>query len=54
MEFTAESQIVKNYVLLIEQDIKNKDEIPNLFNLREVVESVINNKNSMEGDEDDI
>ncbi|GEM_PF-2566649 len=54
MEFTKESQIVKNYVLLIEQGIKGIEDVPNLFNLKEVVESVIDTKNIMEGDENDI
>jgi len=54
MTFTIESQTVKNYVLLINQGIMNIEEVPNLFNLREVVESVINNKNDMEADNNDI
>lgn len=43
MTFTIESQTVNNYVLLIEQKVMTIDEIPKLFNLKEVVESVINN-----------
>lgn len=54
MTFTIESQTVKNYVLLINQGIMNIEEVPNLFNLREVVESVISNKNDMEADNNDI
>lgn len=54
MEFTAESQTVKNYVLLINQGVKSIDEVPNIFNLKEVVESVINNKNNVEGNKNDI
>lgn len=54
MIFTKESQIVKNYILLIEQKEKTLDDVPNLFNLKEVVESVINTKNDMEDDNNDI
>lgn len=54
MVFTKESQTVKNYLLLIDEGIKNVDEVPNLFNLKEVVEDVINNKNIVEGDKNDI
>lgn len=38
MKFTAESQIVKNYLLLIKQGIKTVDDVPDLFNLKEVVQ----------------
>jgi len=41
MVFTAEMQIVKNYVLLIQNGIKTMADVPNLYNLREVVQSVI-------------
>ena len=41
MVFTAEMQIVKNYVLLIQNGLKTMDDVPNLYNLREVVQSVI-------------
>lgn len=41
MVFTAGSQIVKNYVLLINQGLKTIDEVPNLYNLREVVQLVL-------------
>lgn len=54
MVFTKESQTVKNYILLINEGVKSKEEVPNLFNLKEVVEDVINNKNNMEGIENDI
>jgi len=37
MEFKAESQIVKNYILLIKQGLKTIDDVPNLYNLKEVV-----------------
>lgn len=43
MTFTKDMQIVKNYILLVNQGIKTLDDVPNLFNLREVVENVINN-----------
>lgn len=41
MQFTKESSIVKSYVLLIQKEIKTIDDIPNLFNLREVVEQCL-------------
>lgn len=37
MEFTTESQTVKSYVLLIEEKKRTLDEVPALFNLKEVV-----------------
>ena len=37
MKFTKESSIVKSYVLLIQKEIKTIGDVPNLFNLREVV-----------------
>jgi len=42
MVFTTQSQIVKNYVLLIQSGLKTMDDVPNLYNLREVVQSVLN------------
>ena len=42
MIFTHEMQIVKNYVLLIQNGLKSMDDVPNLYNLREVVQSVLN------------
>lgn len=36
--FTADSQIVKSYVLLINQGLKTPDDVPILYNLREVVQ----------------
>lgn len=54
MTFTKESQTVKNYILLINQGIMTIEEVPNLFNLKEVVESVIDNQNNMEGDNNGI
>ena len=41
MIFTKESQTVKNYALLINEGIKSVDEVPNLFNLRQVVAEVL-------------
>jgi len=38
MEFTKESQIVKNYILLIKQGLKTINDVPNLYNLKEVVQ----------------
>lgn len=43
MTFTKESQTVKNYVLLIKEGVIGLDGVPKLFNLKEVVESAINN-----------
>lgn len=43
MVFTTEMQIVKNYVLLIHSGLKTMDDVPNLYNLREVVQSVLAN-----------
>ena len=43
MVFTPEMQIVKNYVLLINNGLKTIDDVPNLYNLREVVQGVLNN-----------
>lgn len=54
MTFTNESQIVRNYILLVEQNVMAVDDVPNLFNLKEVVENVINSKNNMDGDNNDI
>lgn len=39
--FTADSQIVKSYILLINQGLKTIDEVPDLFNLREVVQQCL-------------
>jgi len=41
MEFTAESQLVKNYVLLIQQGLKTYEDVPNLYNLKEVVQQCL-------------
>ncbi len=41
MEFTAESQIVKNYLLLIQQGIKTIEDVPNIFNLKVVVQQCL-------------
>ena len=39
--FTKDSQIVKQQVLLVRTNRMNKDEIPDLFNLRKVVLGVL-------------
>lgn len=39
--FTANSQIVKDYVLLIQKGIKTIDDVPDFQNLREVVSNVL-------------
>lgn len=41
MEFTKESMIVQDYVLLINKGLKSFDDVPNLFNLREIVEQCL-------------
>lgn len=41
MEFTKESSIVKSYVLLIQKDMKTIEDVPNLFNLKEVVQQCL-------------
>lgn len=41
MEFTVDSQIVKNYVLLINQGLKTLENIPNLYNLKEVIQQCL-------------
>ncbi len=37
MNFTRESRIVQDYVLLINKGLKTLEDVPNLFNLKEVV-----------------
>jgi predicted nuclease with TOPRIM domain len=39
--FTADSQIVKSYILLIKQGLKTLEEVPDLYNLREVVQQCL-------------
>ena len=41
MEFTAESQIVQNYLLLIRQNLKTIEDVPNIFNLKTVVQQCL-------------
>ncbi len=41
MNFTKDSSIVKSYVLLISKGLKTLDEVPNLFNLREIVQQCL-------------
>lgn len=41
MIFTAESRIVQDYVLLINKGLKTFNDVPNLFNLREVVQQCL-------------
>lgn len=44
MNFTQESQLAKDYVLLINNKELTYVEVPYLFNLREVVQSVLDNQ----------
>ena len=37
MVFAEDSQIVKNYLLLIHEGLRERGDVPNLFNLQEVV-----------------
>lgn len=41
MIFTCDSQIVKSYVLLINKELRTFDDVPDLFNLREVVQQCL-------------
>ena len=41
MTFTKESRIVQDYVLLINKKLKTIEEVPKLFNLKEVVEQCL-------------
>lgn len=41
MLFTKDSRIVQDYVLLIKKELKTYDEVPDLFNLREVVQQCL-------------
>lgn len=41
MVFTIESQIVKNYVYLINEKEMTYEQVPNLFNLRAMVAEVL-------------
>lgn len=45
MVFTKESRIVQDYVLLINKGLKTLDDVPNLFNLKEVVEQCLTEQN---------
>lgn len=42
--YTPESQTVKNYVLLINGGKWTMERVPNLSNLREVVQEILNEK----------
>ena len=37
MEFTTNSEIVKGYVLLIQENIREEKDIPDIFNLQAMV-----------------
>lgn len=41
MKFTIESQLVKNYVLLINNKIMTIEQVPNIYNLKEVVQQAL-------------
>lgn len=43
MMFTKDSKIVQDYVLLIQNELKTIDDVPDFQNLREVVSSVLDN-----------
>ena len=42
--FTGDSKLVKDYVLLIENNLKTIDDVPNFQNLKEVVKNVLDKK----------
>ncbi|SKB36271.1 hypothetical protein SAMN02745120_1037 [Acetoanaerobium noterae] len=42
--FTEESKLVKDYVLLIVNNLKTIDDVPNFQNLKEVVRNVLDKK----------
>ena len=42
--FTEESKLVKDYVLLIENNLKTINDVPNFQNLKEVVQNVLDKK----------
>ena len=42
--FTEESKLVKDYVLLIENNLKTIDDVPDFQNLKEVVQNVLDKK----------
>lgn len=44
LNFTKDSQLVKDYVLLINNKKMMIDGVPNLFNLKEVVQDVLDNQ----------
>ena len=41
MTFALDSQIVKNYILLINSGLKTINDIPDIYNLREVIQIVL-------------
>lgn len=43
MVFTTESQLVKDYVLLINAEKMSFDDVPQVFNLKDVVKDVLDN-----------
>lgn len=45
MVFTKESRIVQDYILLIKKGIKKLEDIPNLFNLKEVIQQCLEEQN---------
>lgn len=42
--FNENNKLVQDYVLLIQNNIKSIEDVPNFDNLREVVTNVLNNK----------
>lgn len=45
MNFTKESQTVKNFIFLIRDGKRTIDDVPELFNLKQVVLQVMEEKN---------
>lgn len=48
MKFTKKHQIVKSWVSLVNAGVYQLEDVPRLFNLREVVAEVLNEQNTEE------
>lgn len=54
MTFTEDSGLVKVWVRLIEQGKKTLDQVPKIYNLREVVEEVLNSHKTTDEEKQEI
>jgi len=52
--FTEDSGLVKVWVRLIEQGKKTLDQVPKIYNLREVVEEVLNSHKTTDEEKQEI